>query len=405
MDVLSINYTNIQEIYNLMAMSDIRISDYNGFVFGNRHNEVLNNLAVTLHLSNVNMLEYAFMKLRYNSTTNLNGTFVYDKKYVSKQYPEIYDSICRFNTTLNTIKEHTKSDFSTSVLPLGVLTDNVTIRLTGTDISNLFGNDFASLFRLATKNECVETTEDGQPIFKTNYNICNEKMDKYVISKFTDDFYNFLLSTIKVHDNMSEIFLSNHIIRDNLSKDDVALLGVYNPYFLLDFSKYSDLKGTLENYRKLSKNINFSLSNTKMKFILNTPISTFIEIISCIPLACLKFKNLTNLTIKKTMDSYANIPQCPESVKALKTRYHNAIEKIINSINENYMTDENLIKYIYMGFPFTNVAYELELSFNDINNYLVPLLDINSTEYSHNSTVTTINTIVRNAKIICKEIL
>lgn len=412
MEVSSIIYKNFDLLYRVASETDFIGSEKAGFRFGCMYRDVLNNVSVTLQLNSVTMSEYFFMKLHYSNVSRLSE-FIYDTEYSKNKYnDEINKAIKGLNTTLKTFSEHTKLDYTDSVLPMGVLTCNVGIILTGNDLLRILSNDMGMLFKAITNNDAIENVDQyGNYKLKQGYYLrddYHDKLDGFIINKFTNDLYNSILTLVSRSDHGSELFLANTIQRST-KNDRIGLTEILSPYFSLNLiDDAENIVSELSKYKNLNKGMKFTLDNTIMKFTIVAPVRVMLGLLELIPNNSLIFYNVNNLNIGKKIDDYNEIPQCPKGLEVLGQRYLKKLSDVINSIYDKYNNDQKeVLSKIIMSRPFDDVAFELKLSFNDINNYIAPYLEDSDNDGTvSNSQITYfINEIIKMAKAIGSSIL
>lgn len=410
MEVSSILYKNFDLLYRVASETDFVGSERAGFRFGCMYRDVLNNVSITLQIKDVTMSEYFFMKLHYSHVTKLSK-FMFNQNFSKNKYNnEINKTVKSLNSLLETFSDHTKLDYSDSILPMGVLTCDVGIIITGNDLLRLISNDMGMLFKSVTDGNAVEKVDEyGNYTLKQDYYLTDdykEKLDTFIINKFTNDLYNSILTVVSRSDHGSELFLANTIQRST-KQERIGLTEISNPYFTLNIiDDAKNITSQLSEYKQLNKGMDFTLNNTMFKFTMVTPVRVMIELLDIIPKGSLLFYNVNNLNNGKRISDYNEIPPCPNGLEALGKRYLDKMSDVIDTIYETYSKDQKeVITKILLSRPFDDVAFELQLSFNDINNFIAPYLESKDSTVSTDHVKYFINEMIKMAKIIGASIL
>ena len=371
MIIQNISFLNMDILY--------QIKDQGFNLYTPSYIDLLNHVSIIFDISDINKYEYIFMKKMVSDITAFESEFV-STKYIHNTYKfDGYNSpespVNQYINILSGIYEDYDMNYINYLLPPGCIIGNCKAILNGEDIIKILKYDLVAFFK-DFSNESYFTSSISSSL------IGNDTFTQMLGKRFVEEFYRFLSNEIKFTDQLQDYIYDNMLAQplDNYNNNqyDNKNYNIYymkNPYFLIDFveDKPENITSVCKSYaHTIIENKNkFTLGKTHMIFKINSEFSIFAELMKILPHDRLIAHENYYQIAEKSLDK-EKVPYVP---KVASEKYNNrfagrllGFQKLI----QDSLTENNGFVKMELSEGYVDISYNLELSFDDFDKYLIP---------------------------------
>lgn len=357
MDIQNVEITGLKTLYN--GVYELYMSSESHKVFFEKKIEnLLSNVKILLTLRNVNSFELLFMHLYTSKIFGIKKIFDKEKsksninafKEIKKEL-EIYNSyIDSYNT--NYIDRLYK--------PLSLSVNDCKIMLTGSKLLRMFSNDILSTFIQMTDGKCI-MKENNEDLMVKDFDFNSINLNHFFIDKFITSFYNFINEKINYLDLGSD-FVLNEFYTNDINKNSFKVFSIFSENINLDFindsKKVIDIK--THNFRALKLSHDESIENTFVSIGFNTSIIMLIEILN----------HIRDYNYTLYIEPFRTIVSNSFNDELIKNEFNNkSILDLINSVNNNYYTNEFIFHRVSNIFGFVNAKFIINIALSDLSKF------------------------------------
>ena len=371
MIIQNISFLNMDILY--------QIKDQGFNLYTPSYIDLLNHVSIIFDISDINKYEYIFMKKMVSDITAFESEFV-STKYIHNTYKfDGYNSpespVNQYINILSGIYEDYDMNYINYLLPPGCIIGNCKAILNGEDIIKILKYDLLAFFK-DFSNESYFTSSISSSLMG------NDTFTQMLGKRFVEEFYRFLSNEIKFTDQLQNYIYDNMLAQplDNYNNNqyDNKNYNIYymkNPYFLIDFveDKPENITSVCKSYaHTINENKNkFTLGKTHMIFKNNSEFSIFAELMKILPHDRLIAHENYYQIAEKSLDK-EKVPYVP---KVASEKYNNrfagrllGFQKLI----QDSLTENNGFVKMELSEGYVDISYNLELSFDDFDKYLIP---------------------------------
>ena len=368
MEIKKIEYLNLDLLYKAIC---------NITKIANNYEDLLANVAITLHINNISKSEYLFLKLMTSKIYRLKE-FEYKSSYDA--FPELDNTIIK-----KKINEYMKSceesgidtkDFDDIYMPLGFMTTDVIATFTGASLIPIFTLSPKSVIITLTTGDCLDN-ETGAliPDFDILYldsDSKREMFDARFMNHFISVFYKQVLSNVTSF-NDTDRFINDECLK--MENDDFILpeiVNVFNPYLSMKYN--NNFKG---NVGLIEADIDkdFVIQNTSVTFNCNLPITAFISLLDYMPKEKIVSRNPFIIPIKSSeLGDTDNLNIfIPDNEQLIKDTIK-LVNVMSSIINDTYRSDKELIlKSYFLLFGMESIKFQINVDMKDLDIWVVPM--------------------------------
>lgn len=288
-----------------------------------------------LSFNDFNKLNNFFTNTLDKKSFNIKGLIDIVNQSILKSYPYI---------TLKTASI-TKSLYKNIIENTSTFNINMQSLLDSNNIKQIYFNYYKSIFLDKIKELNINTINNTQKINSSSYNLLYNEYDKYNISNFFDEIYNWGYTNQTI-DSLSSFFNINYLKDSNL---------------LHNFSIYSELKEDINWIYSSIKLIEDQLLNENI--ILYNEFNNISKLDTINPLNIKTIIKQIDITIKQIIDNNSN----NNNTDLLKNKFSigilpftktiNVPESIKNRLNSNWLKQEFSLRYLQMIYRIKKYAY------------------------------------------------
>lgn len=355
MDIQNVEIAGLKTLYDGVYELYMSSSSHKVF-FEKKIENLLSNVKILLTLRNVNSFELLFMHLYTSKIFGIKKIFNKEKsksnintfKEIKKEL-EIYNSyIDSYNT--NYIDRLYK--------PLSLSLSDCKIMLTGSKLLRMFSNDILSTFIQMTDGKCI-IKENNEDLMVKDFDFNSINLNHIFINKFISSFYNFINEKINYLDLGSD-FVLNEFYTNGINKNSYKVFSIFSENINLDFindsKKVIDIK--THNFRALNLSHDESIENTFVSIGFNTSIIIMIEILN----------SIKDYDYTLYIEPFRTIVSNSFNDELMKNEFNNkSILDLINSVNNNYYTNEFIFHRVSNIFGFVNAKFIINISLSDLS--------------------------------------
>lgn len=371
MIIQNISFLNIDVLYQL------RDKGFN--LYTPSYIDLLNHVSIIFDIADINKYEYIFMKKMVSDITAFESEFVSTKYihniYKFKGYNSPESPINQYISILSGIYEDYDINYINYLLPPGCIIGNCKAILNGEDIIKILKYDLVSFFKDFSTDSYFTSSVTSSTMEKDSFS-------QMLGRRFVEEFYKFLENEVKFTDQLQQYIYDNMLVQpledyDNnqYENKNYNIYYMKNPYFLIDFvsDKPENITTVCKNYaRTIIENKNkFTLGKTHMIFKINSEFSIFAELMKILPNdRLIAHENYFNIA-EKSLDK-DKVPYVPKDAsEKYNNRFAGRLLGFQKAIQDSLTHTSGFIK-MELSEGYVDISYNLELSFDDFDRYLIP---------------------------------
>lgn len=288
MRVVSVDYNGFEKVYSVYRRSHGT---------GKNLDQILNHVEVNIRMDSLTMMEAFFMKMIFGSgVTDLGASIIesdddYQRIFPEESFPDMKPSLKSVVDMLPTLDtdDDVKTKPGPMVLPSGMISREILIKITGKPIMILFEQGFGPVWNsLFTGPDGTTIPENSRPdsLDLTNNDI-KQRLDNICIQGVITQLYNTMNDTLTSIDREVDAYIYDNYYKYMEHNLDCSIAEIDTPVGQVSFFGTEDANNQLASIKeKLNSDESkkyLLTGTTRIAFTVKSSIYAFIELILGLP--------------------------------------------------------------------------------------------------------------------------